>query len=159
MRRVSPRIFSRPSITEEEGVRLSLSFQASSLRQAVNIAAELRTLGADLARVRPSRLRLPGRPDWIVTLTTPPLPLTLAVIQLWEGEMLVVEQRWPGCHFFGWTTRETPCASIRSSQREGDHDGAHACRTLSQRELVRASLLRHPTGEPGELGHGRGQRR
>jgi hypothetical protein len=137
-------------------VRLSLSFQASSLRQAANLAAELRTIGADVARVHPPRLRPPGRRDWIVTLTTPPVPLTVAVIELWEGEMLAVEHRWPGCHFLGWRTCRAPEASIGSLEREPDHDDACPRQRLSQRELVLASLLRRPAGERPQIVHGRG---
>jgi hypothetical protein len=152
----TPSVPSRPSTTEQEDVRLSLSFQASSLREAASLAAELRTIGADAVRVHPSRPRLPGQRDWTVTLTTPPVPLTVAVVQLWEGEMLAVEHRWPGCHFLGWRTCQAPDASIGSLEREPDHDDAGARQRLSQRELVLASLLRRPAGERLGRVHGRG---
>jgi hypothetical protein len=152
----TPNVPSRPSTTEQEGLRLRLSFQASDLREAASLAAELRTIGADAVRVHPSQLRLPGRRDWTVTLTTPPVPLTVAVIQLWEGEMLAVEHRWPGCLFLGWRTCHAPNASIGSLERGPDHDNAGARRRLTQRELVLASLLRRPVGEREGIVHGRG---
>lgn len=152
----TPRVPSRPSTTEQEDVRLSLSFQASNFREAANLAAELRTIGADAVRVHLSRPCLPGRRDWAVTLTTPLVPLTVAVIQLWEGEMLAVEHRWPGCHFLGWRTSQAPDASIGSLERGPDREDAGARRRLSQRELVLASLLRRPAGERLGRVHGRG---
>ena len=137
-------------------MRLSLSFQTPGLRSAASLAVELRTIGADAVRVHPSRLRPPGRRDWTVTLTTPPVPLTVTVIQLWEGEMLAVEQRWPGCHFLGWRTCQAPNASSGSLERGPDHHDAGARRRLSQRELVLASLLRRPPGDREGAAHGRG---
>jgi hypothetical protein len=151
-----PSVPSRTSTTEQEDLRLSLSFQASSLREAASLAAELRTIGADAVRVYPSRPRLPGRRDWTVTLTTPPVPLTVAVVQLWEGKMLAVEHRWPGCLFLGWRTCQAPDASIGSLEREPDHEDAGARRRLTQRELVLASLLRRPVAGREGIVHGRG---
>ncbi len=152
----TPNVQPHTATVEQERVRLSLSVQASCLRHAASLAAELRSIGADVVRVHPSQPRLPGRRDWTVTLTTPPVPLTVAVIQLWEGEMLAVEHRWPGCHFLGWRTCQTPNASIGSLEREPDRDDAGARQQLSQRELVLASLLRRPAGEHEGTVHGRG---
>jgi hypothetical protein len=146
---------SRPSITGQESVRLSLSFQAPSVRQAVDIAAGLRTNPAHVVHVRSPRPRVAGRHDWIVTLTTPALPLTMAVIQTWESEMLAVERRWPGCRFLGWRIPQEPCPSIGCSERELDRDDADAAPRRSQRELVLASLLRRPPGLRAGIVHGR----
>ena len=96
------------SFTDRDRARLRVSFQAASLRQADGLAAELRTVAAGVPRVDLSPPGLPGRRDWIVSLTSPPLPLALAVIQLWEEGMLAMEQRWPGCRFLGWTTCRAP---------------------------------------------------
>jgi CheY-like chemotaxis protein len=50
--------------------RLRVSFEASSLRQAVELAAELRTMGLGTVEVRPAPLRLLTRRRWDVTLMT-----------------------------------------------------------------------------------------
>jgi hypothetical protein len=147
MERVSPSsVLSSPSFADREVVRLSFSFQTPSARQAVQLACQLRTMAADVARMRPSSPRPPGRRDWTVVLTTPPVPLTVAVIQAWEGAMLAVEHRRPGCHFRGWTTCWTPARSI-GIEREPGRDGASARQRRSQRELVTSSLLRCPPRE------------
>jgi hypothetical protein len=146
---------SRPSFTEQDRQCLCFYFQAPGLRQTVSLAAELRTMAADLARAHPSPPRLPGRRDWIVALTTPPVPLTLASVRLWEGEMLAVEHRWPGCHFLGWMTSWAPGASIGLTERAPGCDAA-ARQRRSQRELVMASLLRCPPSERRGIVHGRG---
>jgi hypothetical protein len=89
-----------------------------------------------------------------VVLTTPPLPLTLAVIQLWEREMLAVEQRWPRGRFLGWKTSWTPArASIGSG--ESDRHAAGERRRRTQRELVLESLLRRPADDRRGIVHRR----
>jgi len=96
-----------------------------------------------------------------VSLTTPPAALTLAVLQLWEGEMLAVEQRWPGCRFLGWRTRQTrdattcstlqtPAGSTSSTGRTPVRDAACVPQRRSQRDLVTASLLRCPPANPAQ---------
>src|SRR5260370_37414311 len=84
--------------------RLCGSLHASSLEQAVAVAAELRATTADVAQLHQPPPRPPVQQDWIVTLTTPPMVLTRDVLDPWEGEMLDVEHRWPGCRFLGWRT-------------------------------------------------------
>jgi hypothetical protein len=108
--------------------------------------------------VAPPPLRQPGRRDWIVILTTPPMPLTLDVLQLWEGEMLSVERRWRhGCRFLGWMTGCTSTAPTGCP--EGPEDGAAVADQRSQRELVMASLLRRPAIERRGIVHGRASAR
>jgi hypothetical protein len=131
--------------------------QASSLRQAASLVAELRTTGADVVRVHPSRPLPPGPREWTVALTTPPLPLTVAVIQSWEREMLAVERRWPGCRFLGWMTCDSQRALIGSSvERVPGRDAPSEPQRSSQRELVTASLLRQPAAGRRGIVHGRG---
>jgi hypothetical protein len=90
--------------------------------------------------------------DSVVVLTTPQLPLTLAVIQLRERKMLAVEQRSPSGRFLGWTTSWTPeRASIGSG--ESDPHAAGERRRRTQRELVLASLLRRPAGDRRGIVH------
>jgi hypothetical protein len=143
---------------EREGVRLSISVQASSLGQAVELASALPAIAAEEGRAHSPWLRPVGRRDWIVALTTPPLALTPAVIQRWEGQMRAVEQRWPGCRFLGWRTwRSTQASSepTEASAARRDRDALEP-HSRSQRELVLASLLRRPTGRRQGIVHGRG---
>jgi len=151
----SSSVLSCTSFTDRDRARLRVSFQAASLRLADGLAAELRTVAADVPRVDLSAPGLPGRRDWIVSLTSPPLPLTLAVIQLWEEGMLAMEQRWPGCRFLGWTTCPAPVRSPAGSGESAPaRNDASACERRSQRELVIASLLRQP-GERRGIAHRR----
>jgi hypothetical protein len=118
-----------------ERVHLCYSFQAATLRHAAGLAAELRTVAAFVPRISTTRTRVSGRRDWIVTVTTPQIPLTLMVLRRWEEEMLAIERRWSGCRFLGWRIGTRP------------REDAAAIETSSQRQLVVASLLRHPPGE------------
>ena len=135
--------------------RLSMVVQAPGPREATKLAAELRSIGADEARVSPSPLRPPGPREWLVSLTTPTLPVTAAVIQRWEGEMRALEGRWPGCRFLGFTTCQAPRAPIGAIGSAPDQDDAGALAQHSQRELVLASLRRRPGGRRGSV-HRRG---
>jgi hypothetical protein len=153
---VSPRnVLPCASSTDQDRSRLRFTVQVSSRRQAARLAAELRTMAADVVRVHAPAPHLPGRRDWTVALTTPPLSLTLAVVQPLEREMLAVEHRWPGSHFLGWKTCSTPQRSIGGTERESDRDVAGVRRRQTQRELVTASLLRCAPEERGIV-HGRG---
>jgi hypothetical protein len=89
----------------------------------------------------------------MVTLTTPPMPLTLDVLQTWEGKMLAVEHRWPGCRFLGWRTWETPPAS--NGPMDWLEDDVADAAQRSQRGLVLASLLRCPAVGHRGIVHGR----
>jgi len=155
---VSPsHIQSRPSFTDQERSSLRICFQASSLQQAVQLAAEFATMTTDTAPPQVSPPRPPGRRDWMVVLTTPPMPLTSEVVQLWEEEVLAVEHRWPGCHFLGWTTCRMPRRSTGFMEERSGRAGAR--QRPSQRELVIASLLRCPPDERRGIVHGRAAHR
>jgi CheY-like chemotaxis protein len=75
--------------------RLRVSFEASSLRQAVELAGELRTLGRGTVQVRPAPLRLTTRRRWDVTLTTAPAAPPLA--RRLERELRDLARRRHGC--------------------------------------------------------------
>jgi hypothetical protein len=129
--------------------------QAPGPGVAAKLAAELQMVGVQEALLSPSPLRAPGQREWIVSLTTPALPLTAAVLRTWEDEMLALERRWPGCRFLGFKTCPAPGTpgGLRDSAPD-EHVRAQARR--SQRELVLASLLRRrPAGRRGIV-HGRG---
>ena len=83
-----------------------------------------------------------SRRDWIVTFVTPLIPLTLAVLWRWEAELLDIEQGFSGCRFLGWRTGP---AESRDGEQDGREAGASAEDPPTQRQLVRASLLRHPS--------------
>jgi hypothetical protein len=76
-----------------------MCFEASSLRHAVELAGELRTLGHGTVQVRPAPLRLLTRRRWDVTLTTAPAPPALG--SKLEREMSELARRRPDCRFVG----------------------------------------------------------
>jgi hypothetical protein len=149
----SPWVYPRQPSVDQEGSRLFCRFQASRLREAVRVSAELRTMAAGVVQVAPSPPRLPGRRDWIVTLTTPPMPLVPDVLKPWEGKMLAVEHRWPGCRFLGWRTWDSPAAP--NGPTAWLKDDVAVAGQRSQRGLVLASLLRCPPVERRGIVHGR----
>jgi hypothetical protein len=126
---------------EIERTHLCCSFHAPTLHQGAALASALRAIAASAPRIRAVIVDSSPRRDWIVTFVTPLIPLTLAVLRRWEAELLEVEQRFLGCRLLGWRTG--PAASA-----EGDRarPGAVAAKAdpPTQRQLVRASLLRHP---------------
>jgi hypothetical protein len=149
-----------------ERVQLRCSFQAATLRQAAALAVELRAMAASTPRVR-SVAAVPSQPRcWIVTATTLPMPLTLTVLRRWEAELVAIEQRCSGCCFLGWRTSTTPPdrsvvpgeqreragAGEVSSPRPSESAGTNS--QTSQRQLVIASLLRHPSGPSGPYAAG-----
>ena len=144
---------SGPPLAGERQTRLRCSFAASDLRRALRIATELRKITA-AAHVRRGS-QSDGWPGWIVTLTTPQLPLTLDVIELWEGRMLAAERMWPGCRFLGWTTSHRTDAPLRCAGETPEHAASGPGQRRSQRELVVASLLRCPPGERRGIVRGR----
>ncbi len=146
---------SSASVGDGEGVRLSCSFRASSPRQAVKLAAELRASDVGVELVAPARTRARDRRDWIVRSTTPPLALTAAVIGLWEDQMVALALRTCGCAFLGWRICATPAGSVVGGGGAPDDRRASASRAPSQRELVVASLLRRPSGARRGAVHGR----
>jgi hypothetical protein len=117
------------------------------------MSAELRATAAGSVRVSAAPPRVAGRSDWMVTLTTPTMPLALDVLQRWETAMLAVEHRWPGCRFLGWRTWDRPRASKRPKDRLAVD--AAVADERSQRGLVMASLLRCPTTDRGGTARGR----
>lgn len=140
-----------------ERTQLRYSFQTLTLRQAAALAAELKTMAACTPHVHAAPAPAPAseRRHWIVTATTPPIPLTLTVLRRWEDELLAIEQRWSGSRFLGWRTSATPAARPGLQGRSCKEGGASGASSrgggesadgndhLSQRQLVIASLLRH----------------
>lgn len=117
-----------------------------TLRSAAALALELRAIAAYVPRVRAVATPPSERRDWIVTATTPQIPVTLSVLQRWEEELLAIAQRSPGCRFLGWRTRASSATSGHSDaslSRAAPQEGG----APSQRQLVIASLLRHPVSD------------
>jgi CheY-like chemotaxis protein len=79
--------------------QLRVSFEALSLRQAVELAAELRTMVRGTIQVRPAPLRILTRRRWTVILTTG--PVSPARVREWEGDMKDLAQARSGCRFVG----------------------------------------------------------
>ena len=74
-----------------------MCFEASSLRQAVELAGELRALGRGTVQILPAPLRLLIGRRWDVTLTTAPGRPDLA--WEWQTEMCDLARRSAGWHF------------------------------------------------------------
>jgi hypothetical protein len=132
-----------------------MSVRAPGAREAGSIAAELLALGAEEARLSPAPLCGPGEREWVVSLTTPPLGLSAVAIRGWEGHVLALVQRRPGCQFLGFKTCQAP-RPVGVIEGAPDHDDARALARQSQRELVLASMLRRRTGGRRGIVHGRG---
>jgi CheY-like chemotaxis protein len=76
------------------------SFEATSLREAVDVADELRRVSPTGVRVRPARLSRVGSVHWAILVTTPALDASgLAAL---EDELRRVAWRAPGIRFTGW---------------------------------------------------------
>jgi hypothetical protein len=88
---------------ERERLPLRFWFEVTSLREAVDLAAELRRTRDTAVELRPAPRRLMTRRPWRVVLRTPSTLLTLAVIASRERDMEELADRWGGCHFIGWT--------------------------------------------------------
>lgn len=139
-----------PSDDDIERAQLRCSFQLPTLRRAAALAVELRPMGVGAPRLQ----AVPpwDRHDWIVTLTTPEIPLTVGLLSAWEEQMVAIEQAWPGCRFLGWRTLRRPhpsgaeAARGRSRGEQPSHSEPHEPprAASSQRQLVIASLLRSP---------------
>jgi hypothetical protein len=84
--------------TRSQCVRFS--FEAESLRQAVEVAAELRWVNPSGVRVRPAQVALMGSVRWAILVTTP--PLEASGIAALEEDMRRVAWRSPGIRFTGW---------------------------------------------------------
>jgi hypothetical protein len=88
--------------TVSEHRHLRFCFEAARLRQALALAAELRTYAPDDVHVRPAPWRFLRGPVWTVAATTPPALLAPAVLELWEEAMEEVVRRCPDCRLVGW---------------------------------------------------------
>ena len=138
-----------------ERVRLRFSFQAVTLPQAAAVAVELRAMAASTPRIRAVPAQPVGSRCWIITATTLPLPLTLSALRRWEQELLTIERRCSGSRFLGWRIAATPAdggplavegaSAAREAPPPGEGGSPPAGGQVSQRQLVIASLVRHPT--------------
>jgi CheY-like chemotaxis protein len=93
-----------PRPTGSQGVRFS--FEATSLRQAVEAAGMLRRVFPYGVRVRPAQLSRLGAYEWAIVVTTGPLAAgrTAAL----EEEMRWVARRAVGVKFTGWLSLSGP---------------------------------------------------
>lgn len=140
---------------------LRLTFEASSLRRAAAVAAQLRLIMGKPAQIHPTEPLCASAPPptssptWRVELTTPEMPLSLAAIHMWERKLLSLEYRVPGCRFLGWTTDRIPEMSARRSAATAERAPASGAPSRTQRELVAESLLRRPSVRQLGIVHGR----
>jgi hypothetical protein len=111
--------------TQRDSMRLRFWFKAARLRQAVELASDLRTIGGNVVQVRPGQpwLRVLGR--WNVILSTPRTPLAPAPIRRLESDLRSIARRHTGCCFVGWEplleARDVPYRLSRASARGGGH--------------------------------------
>ena len=141
------------SAAEPDRVRLRATFEASSLRRAAAVAAELKRMVGEQAQINPVAPLRGGFPTvtdsgtWTVELTMPAMQLSSAAIHLWERKLLSLEYRWPGSRFLGWTTSAMPAISERRSATVHQRSPANGWAARSQRDLVAESLRRRPRAE------------
>ena len=78
-------------------------FEVPSLRDAVDLAADLRTTRDAAVELRPAPRRLMTRRPWRVVLKASSTLLTPAVVASREREMEELADRRRDCRFVGWT--------------------------------------------------------
>ena len=91
--------------------RVRFTFETRSLRQAVEVADQLRRVNPTGVRVRPGRLTRLGSYHWVILVTTP--PLEASGIAALEEEMRWVARRAPGVRLTGWLFLSGPGDSAR----------------------------------------------
>lgn len=108
--------------------RVRFTFETKSLRQAVEMADQLRRTNLADIRVRPGRLSRLGSYHWAVLVTT--RPLEQSGIAALEEEMHWVARRAPGVRLTGWLFLSGPGDSARPSLP-----------SMSEREVVRVLIV------------------
>jgi hypothetical protein len=98
-------------------VRLSCSFHAPTFQRATALAADLRRVDAQTPRIRRVNTMPASRREWVVTITTPEIPLSVRVLRRREAELLEIQESWPGCRFLGWRTLGIERDCLRTSAR------------------------------------------
>jgi CheY-like chemotaxis protein len=91
--------------------RVRFTFETRSLRQAVDVADQLRRVNPEGVRVRPGRLSRQGSYHWAVLVTT--RPLEASGIAALEEEMHWVARRAQGVRLTGWLFLSGPGDSAR----------------------------------------------
>jgi hypothetical protein len=89
--------------TARDRLPLSFAFRAGTVRQAIQLAAALRSAHRDAAvRVRPRPRALPSGPRWSVVLHTTPTVLCYSTIRRLELELDATATRCEGTVLRGW---------------------------------------------------------
>jgi CheY-like chemotaxis protein len=94
------------------------SFEATTLRQAVSLAGELRRVSPEGVRVRPARVSGPGLSCWAVHVTTP--PMETGGIAALEDELRRIAWRAPGIRLTGWLHLSGSVESLPKARETGD---------------------------------------
>ena len=105
MRSLSPR--NRPASAR----RVCFTFESRSLRQAVEVADQLRRTNPADVRVRPGRQSRLGSYHWAILATT--RPLEASRIAALEEEMRWVARRARGVRLTGWLYLSSPGDTAR----------------------------------------------
>jgi CheY-like chemotaxis protein len=91
------------------------SFEATTLRQAVDVAGELRQVNSTDVRVRPARVSRKGSFRWAILVTAP--ALTASAVFALEEEMRRVAWTAPGIRFTGWLYLSASVESVPPGMR------------------------------------------
>jgi hypothetical protein len=88
---------------DRDRLPLRFWFEVPSLREAVDLAAELRATRDAAVELRPAPRPLIARRPWRVVLRAPSTRLTQALIASREHEMEKLADQRRDCRFVGWT--------------------------------------------------------
>ena len=83
--------------------RLHFQFAADSMREATELARELRLRGdKNIVRVRPLSRAPRAREGWVVAVETPPMSVDAEAILRLHQEMAVVTREGTSWRYLGW---------------------------------------------------------
>ncbi len=83
--------------------RLQFHFAADSMREATDLARELRQRGENnIVRVRPLSTAPRARDGWGVAVETPPMPVDVDAILRLHQDMAVVAREGTSWRYLGW---------------------------------------------------------
>lgn len=85
----------------DDRLRLRFSFEVAGLRDAVNLASDLRGVARAVVRVHPGTPRSQHRRLWIVALTTPPACVAPETIRRWGADLRDIAHRHEACRLVG----------------------------------------------------------
>jgi len=94
--------FARDGRARSHQLEQRFAFEAPDVREAVELASELRKIVHHGVQVRPCPMRLPARRRWTVTATTPGVPVLEAMPDVWREQVVHAAERRPQCTLVSW---------------------------------------------------------